>query len=34
MREVLSGVPDAAHVGAEIERLRGLAQGTGAPPAS
>ena len=32
MREVLSGVPDAAHVGAEIERLRGLAQGTGAPP--
>ena len=34
MREVLPGVPDAAHVGAEIERLRGLAQAAGEPPAS
>ena len=34
MREVLPGVPDAAHVGAEIERLRGAVQGTGEPPAA
>ena len=33
MREVLAGVPEAARVGAEIERLRGRADAAGTDPA-